>query len=63
MRLMQNSLKNQKVAKSFWLLLLYKVNMTHREDNKSLREVLEVLIEQHGLDGMARAMEIIFNLR
>ena len=34
--------------------------MTHREDNKSLREVLEVLIE-HGLDGMARAMEIIFN--
>jgi len=34
--------------------------MTHRQDNKSLGEVLEVLIE-HGLDGMARAMEIIFN--
>ena len=34
--------------------------MTHREDNKTLREVLEVLIE-HGLYGMARAMEIMFN--
>jgi len=36
------------------------VNMTHREDNKTLGDVLEVLIE-HGLDGMARAMEIVFN--
>jgi transposase-like protein len=34
--------------------------MTHRVDNKSLREVLEVLIE-HGLDGMSTAMEMIFN--
>lgn len=34
--------------------------MTHREDNKAFDRVLEVLIE-NGLEGMAEAMEVIFN--
>ena len=35
--------------------------MAHRgEDNKAFEQVLEVLIE-NGLDGMARAMEVLFN--
>ena len=34
--------------------------MTHREDNKAFAQVLEVLIE-NGLEGMATAMEVIFN--
>lgn len=34
--------------------------MTHRSDNKVFDQVLEVLIE-NGLDGMATAMEVIFN--
>lgn len=34
--------------------------MTHRSDNKAFDQVLEVLIE-NGLDGMASAMEVIFN--
>ena len=34
--------------------------MTHRGDNKAFEQVLEVLIE-NGLEGLAEAMEIIFN--
>ncbi|MBN2222110.1 MAG: transposase [Vallitaleaceae bacterium] len=34
--------------------------MTHRSDNKAFDQVLEVLIE-NGLDGMASALEVIFN--
>ena len=34
--------------------------MTHRGDNKAFDQVLEVLIE-NGLDGMASAMEVIFD--
>ena len=34
--------------------------MTHRADNKAFDRVLEVLIE-NGLEGMAEAMEVIFN--
>ena len=34
--------------------------MTHRSDNKAFDQVLEVLIE-NGLEGMASAMEVIFN--
>jgi putative transposase len=34
--------------------------MTHRSDNKAFNQVLEVLIE-NGLEGMASAMEVIFN--
>ncbi len=34
--------------------------MTHRKDNKAFDQVLEVLIE-NGLEGLAEAMEIIFN--
>ena len=34
--------------------------MTHRSDNKSFEQVLEVLIE-NGLDGMASALEVILN--
>jgi len=34
--------------------------VTHRGDNKAFEQVLEVLIE-NGLEGMASAMEIIFN--
>jgi transposase-like protein len=34
--------------------------MTHRRNNKALDQVLEVLIE-NGLDGMATAMEVVFN--
>lgn len=34
--------------------------MTHREDNKAFDQVLEVLIE-NGLEGMATAMEVVFN--
>lgn len=34
--------------------------MTHRSDNKAFERVLEVLIE-NGLEGMAEAMEVVFN--
>jgi len=34
--------------------------MTHRDDNKGFDQVLEVLIE-NGLDGMASAMEVLYN--
>lgn len=34
--------------------------MTHRNDDKAFKQVLEVLIE-NGLEGMAAAMEVLFN--